>query len=52
LEEVGIRVSMDGRGHFFDNIFVEHLWRSVKQENIYLNEYETGAELTTGLESY
>jgi len=52
LEEAGVRVSMDGRGRFLDNIFVERLWRSVKQENIYLNEYETGPELFAGLERY
>ena len=36
LEREGIVVSMDGRGRVFDNIFVERLWRSVKQEDIYL----------------
>jgi putative transposase len=33
-----IRISMDGRGRVFDNIFVEHLWRTVKYEDIYLKE--------------
>lgn len=37
----GIRVSMDGRGRVFDNIFVERLWRSVKYEEVYLHDYET-----------
>ena len=36
LETAGIRVSMDGRGRVFDNIFVERLWRTVKYEDIYL----------------
>src|SRR6267142_1779227 len=36
----GIRISMDGRGRVFDNIFVERLWRSVKYEAVYLHDYE------------
>jgi putative transposase len=39
LEESGIRISMDGRGRCFDNIFTERLWRSVKYEEVYLCEY-------------
>ncbi len=41
LEDVGIRVSMDGRGRAFDNIFIERLWRSVKYEDIYIKDYAT-----------
>ena len=52
LEDAEIRVSMDGRGRFVDNIFTERLWRSVKYEKIYLNEYETGFELMADLASY
>jgi Transposase and inactivated derivatives len=47
-----IKVSMDGRGRAKDNIFIERLWRSVKQENIYLNAYENGQELYAGLTEY
>jgi len=47
-----IKVSMDGRGRAIDNVFIERLWRSVKQENIYLNAYETGQELYAGLKEY
>lgn len=47
-----IKISMDGKGRAIDNIFIERLWRSVKQENIYLNAYETGLELYKGLEAY
>ena len=36
----GIQISMDGKGRCFDNIFVERLWRTVKQEEVYLNEYQ------------
>jgi len=40
LEAAQVRISMDGRGRFVDNIFVERLWRSVKYEEVYLNDYE------------
>ncbi len=39
LEDNGIRISMDGRGRFYDNIFVERLWRTVKYEEVYLKDY-------------
>jgi len=52
LAEAGIRISMDGRGRAFDNIFVERLWRTVKYENIYIQEYATMPALLDGLEDY
>jgi len=52
LLENNIKVSMDGRGRAIDNIFIERLWRSVKQENVYLNVYENGQELYAGLTNY
>jgi putative transposase len=52
LEAAEVRISMDGRGRFLDNIFVERLWRSVKYEDIYLKEYETVPLLTAGLGDY
>lgn len=52
LEEAGVRISMDGRGRVFDNIFVERLWRSVKYEEVYLHDYETVADARMGLERY
>lgn len=52
LLENEIRISMDGRGRALDNIFVERLWRSVKYENIYLNDYQTVRELHQGLKAY
>jgi putative transposase len=52
LSAAGIRISMDGRGRAFDNIFVERLWRTVKYENVYLNEYESVPTLTEGLARY
>ena len=52
LEEKGIQISMDGRGRCFDNIFVERLWRSVKQEQVYLKEYGDVWEAETSLRKY
>ena len=47
-----IKISMDGKGRALDNIFIERLWRSVKQEYVYLNPCETGKELWNGLNKY
>ena len=52
LHTAGVRISMDGRGRVFDNIFIERLWRSVKYENIYLNEYASVPDLDQGLQQY
>jgi len=52
LAEAGIKISMDGRGRYVDNIFVERLWRTVKYENIYLSDYDTGLDLVAGLAEY
>lgn len=52
LERAGVRISMDGRGHFHDNIFIERLWRSVKYEEVYLHSYETVREAREGLGRY
>ena len=52
LQVANIQVSMDGRGRALDNIFCERLWRSVKYENIYLNQYDTVRQLQTGLTAY
>jgi len=48
----GIRISMDGRGRARDNIFIERLWRTVKYENIYLNDYCSVTALYPGLTDY
>ena len=45
LKQWQVRISMDGKGRFRDNIFIERLWRTLKYERIYLRAYETGAEL-------
>lgn len=48
----GVQISMDGRGRAMDNIFTERLWRSVKYEEVYLNNYETVAAAHHGLDRY
>ena len=52
LKNYGITISMDGRGRALDNIFTERLWRSVKYEEVYLKNYETGKEAYTGIKNY
>jgi len=52
LLDKGIKISMDGRGRALDNIFVERLWRTVKYENIYMNDYLSVPELRSGLKRY
>ena len=52
LKKHDIRISMDGKGRCMDNIFIERLWRSVKYEEIYLNDYATTEELRIGLRKY
>ena len=49
LREAEVRISMDGRGRWMDNVFIERLWRSLKYECVYLNAFETGSELRAGL---
>jgi len=52
LKENGVKISMDGKGRCMDNIFIERLWRSVKYEKIFLEEFETVTELVAGLKEY
>jgi putative transposase len=49
LQDKGINISMDSRGRWLDNVFIERLWRSLKYENVYLNAYETGSEARAGI---
>ncbi len=49
LRDADVRISMDGRGRWMDNVFIERLWRSIKYECVYLNAFETGSELRAGL---
>ncbi len=52
LKAQGIDISMDGKGAWRDNVFVESLWRSVKYEEVYLNAYESLPEARQSLEKY
>jgi len=49
LRRSGVRISMDGKGRFLDNIFVERLWRSLKYECVYLHAWETGSQARAGI---
>ena len=52
LERAGVRISMDGRGCWMDNVFIERLWRSLKHEDIYLKGYADGREARAGITSW
>ena len=52
LRKRGIAISMDGKGRYLDNVFVERLWRSVKYEEVYLHAYESVAEARAGIGRY
>jgi len=52
MKENGIKISMDGKGSWRDNVFIERLWRSVKYEDIYLRAYGSVSEVKTGLNQY
>ena len=52
LEAAGVRVSMDGRRRWMDNVFVERLWRTVKYEHVYLHDHATPRALQAGLTGY
>jgi len=52
LKQHGIRISMDGKGSYNDNLFIERLWRSVKYEEVYLKAYQDGREARIGIGNY
>jgi len=52
LKQHGIRISMDGKGSYNDNLSIERLWRSVKYEEVYLKAYQDGREARIGLHNY
>ena len=52
LKDNGIQISMDGKGAWRDNVFVERLWRSVKYEEVYLHAYDTVSAAKAGLDRY
>jgi len=52
LKQHGVRISMDGKGSYNDNLFIERLWRSVKYEEVYLKAYQDGKEARAGIGNY
>jgi len=52
LKKHGIRISMDGKGSWRDNVFIERLWRSVKYEEVYLHAYDTVSDSRAGIGKY
>jgi putative transposase len=52
LKDAGVRISMDGKGRWIDNVFIERLWRSLKYEEVYLKAYDTVAEAIRGIGDY
>ena len=52
LRRSSVRISMDGKGRYLDNIFVERLWRSLKYECVYLHAWETGSEARAGIRKW
>jgi len=52
LREAGVRISMDGKGRWMDNVFIERLWRSLKWECVYLREFETGSQARKALSDW
>ena len=52
LSQAGVRISMDGRGRWMDNVFIERVWRSLKYEDIYLKGYADGREAKAGIGEY
>jgi putative transposase len=52
LKKHGIQISMDGKGCWRDNVFIERLWRSLKYEEVYLHAYDSGSASKTGIGNY
>ena len=52
LAAAGIKISMDGRGRWMDNVFIERLWRSLKHEDVYLKGYADGREAKAGIAAW
>ena len=52
LRRAGIRISMDGKGRYLDNIFIERLWRTLKYECVYLHAWESGSKARAGVRNW
>ena len=49
LQDAAVKISMDGRGRWMDNVMIERLWRSLKYECVYLHAFETGSAARAGI---
>jgi putative transposase len=52
LKDADVKISMDGKGRWMDNVFIERLWRSLKYECVYLHAFETGTEARNGIRAW
>lgn len=52
LKDNGIKISMDGKGRWMDNVFIERLWRSLKYEEVYLKAYDSVAQAKQGIDDW
>lgn len=52
LKDAGIKISMDGKGRWTDNVMIERLWRTLKYECVYLHAFETGSEARKGIRDW
>ena len=52
LQAADMKISMDGRSRWMNNVFIERLWRSLKYECVCLNDFETGSELRKGVDRW
>lgn len=52
LKDAGVRISMDSKGRWMDDVMIERLWRSMKYECVYLHVFETGSEAKAGIERW
>ncbi|MFA9562115.1 MAG: transposase, partial [Nitrospirota bacterium] len=52
LKDHGINISMDGKGRWMDNVFIERLWRSLKYECVYLHAFENGSQARTHINAW
>jgi len=52
LQQHGVRISMDGKGRYSDNVFIERLWRTLKYEEVYLKAYQDGRDARAGIDDY
>ena len=52
VKESGAQISMDGKGRCLDNVWIERFWRTIKYEELYLNEYESVSQLWRAIQGY